>query len=193
MATLIKRYSNRKLYNTETSRYITLKGISELIDQGVSVQVIDNETGEDITSVALSQILVDSERSNSSVPGSLLSQLMGRGGDAIYGALKQGVSDASEGLEELQERVKRAIGNEPGDEGRRFGDWIAFSGPDFEQKIQGAVQRVFEVLDLPRHSDIERLNKNLERVAEALAKQEPEGSTATDSDEPNGDASRGTA
>ncbi len=193
MATLIKRYSNRKLYNTETSRYITLKGISELIDQGVSVQVIDNETGEDITSVALSQILVDSERSNSSVPGSLLSQLMGRGGDAIYGALKQGVSDASEGLEELQERVKRAIGNESGDEGRRFGDWIAFSGPDFEQKIQGAVQRVFEVLDLPRHSDIERLNKNLERVADAIAKQEPEGSTAVEPDEPDGDASRGTA
>ena len=188
MATLIKRYSNRKLYNTETSRYITLKGISELIDQGVSVQVIDNETGEDITSVALSQILVDSERSNSAVPGSLLSQLMGRGGDAIYGALKQGVSEASEGLEELQGRVKRAIGTESG-EGRRFGDWIAFSGPDFEQKIQGAVQRVFEVLDLPRHSDIERLNENLERVAAALAKQESE---AAGTDESDGKAPGGT-
>ena len=193
MATLIKRYSNRKLYNTETSRYITLKGISELIDQGVSVQVIDNETGEDITSVALSQILVDSERSNSSVPGSLLSQLMGRGGDAIYGALKQGVTDASEGLEELQERVKRAIGNEAGEDRRRLGEWIAFSGPDFEQKIQGAVQRVFEVLDLPRHSDIERLNKNLERVAAAIAKQESDDSTATDSDSPDENAPRGAA
>ena len=193
MATLIKRYSNRKLYNTETSRYITLKGISELIDQGVSVQVIDNETGEDITSVALSQILVDSERSNSSVPGSLLSQLMGRGGDAIYGALKQGVSDASEGLEELQERVKRAISSESGEDRRRFGDWIAFSGPDFEQKIRGAVQRVFEVLDLPRHSDIERLNKNLERVADAIAKQEGSDSTGKDSDTPNGNAPRDTA
>lgn len=169
MPTLIKRYSNRKLYNTETSRYITLKGIAELIDQGESVQVIDNESREDITSVTLSQILVDSERSNSSIPGSLLSQLMGRGGDAIYGALKQGVSDASEGFEELQEKVKRAIANESGDR-QRIGDWIAFSGPDFESKIQGAVQRVFEVLDLPRHSDIERLNKNLERVAEAISK-----------------------
>ena len=61
MAILIKRYANRKLYNTQTSRYITLKGIAELIESGREVRVIDNETGEDITSVTLSQILVDSE------------------------------------------------------------------------------------------------------------------------------------
>jgi len=54
MSVLIKRYANRKLYNTQTSRYITLKGIAELIDAGEDVRVIDNETGEDITNVALS-------------------------------------------------------------------------------------------------------------------------------------------
>ena len=62
MAILIKRYANRKLYNTDTSRYITLKGISELIEAGHEIRVIDNETGEDITSVALSQILVDDQK-----------------------------------------------------------------------------------------------------------------------------------
>jgi polyhydroxyalkanoate synthesis repressor PhaR len=86
MTTLIKRYSNRKLYNTETSRYITLKGIAELIEHGDEVRVIDNETGEDITSIALSQILVDSERSQRAVPGSVLSDLIQKGGDALYGA-----------------------------------------------------------------------------------------------------------
>jgi polyhydroxyalkanoate synthesis repressor PhaR len=49
----IKRYANRKLYNTATSRYITLKGIAELIEAGDEVRVVDNETGEDITSVTL--------------------------------------------------------------------------------------------------------------------------------------------
>ena len=62
MAILIKRYANRKLYNTQTSRYITLKGIAELIEADQEVRVIDNETGEDITSVALSQILVEPKR-----------------------------------------------------------------------------------------------------------------------------------
>ena len=62
MPVLIKRYANRKLYNTASSRYITLKGISELIREGHDIQVIDNETGEDITSIALSQILVDDQK-----------------------------------------------------------------------------------------------------------------------------------
>ena len=109
MTVLIKRYANRKLYNTDTSRYITLKGIAELIERGDEVRVIDNETGEDITSVALSQILVDSERTSRSVPGSLLSDLIHRGGDALYGALRKGVDDASEGIEDIQRNVRRAI------------------------------------------------------------------------------------
>ena len=69
----IKRYANRKLYNTETSRYITLKGIATLLEDGQEVEVIDNATGEDITGVTLSQILVDTERANREVPGNLLS------------------------------------------------------------------------------------------------------------------------
>ncbi|MFP6564765.1 MAG: polyhydroxyalkanoate synthesis regulator DNA-binding domain-containing protein, partial [Myxococcota bacterium] len=82
MPTLIKRYANRKLYNTRTSRYITLKGIAELIEVGEDVRVIDNETGEDITNVALSQILVGNERTGSTVSKTLLSELISRGGDA---------------------------------------------------------------------------------------------------------------
>jgi polyhydroxyalkanoate synthesis repressor PhaR len=175
MATLIKRYANRKLYNTQTIRYITLKGIKELIDEGEEVRVIDNETGEDITNVALSQILVDSERSNSDVSGSLLSQILGRGGDALYEALRKSVDDASENIGEFQERFRRFVGaDEEGrgtrrrHEGRSLSDWIAYASPDFEQMIQKSVERVFKILDLPRRSDIEALNRNLERVAEAV-------------------------
>lgn len=160
MATLIKRYANRKLYNTQTSRYITLKGIAELIDEGEEVRVIDNETGEDITNVALSQILVDSERSNSDVSGSLLSQILGRGGDALYDALRKSVDDASENFGDFQERVRKFVGTE---EARH-----RFAPPDFEQMVQKSMERVFKVLDLPRRSDIEALNRNLERVAEAV-------------------------
>lgn len=176
MAILIKRYANRKLYNTDTSRYITLKGIAELIDEGHEVRVIDNETGEDITNVALSQILVDSERSNTNVSGSLLTQILGRGGDALYDALRKGVDDASENLGDIQDRFRRFVGAEENDgetgrrrdSGRRLSDWIAYSSPDFEQILQGSMERVFKLLDLPRRSDIEALNRNLERVADAV-------------------------
>ncbi len=171
MPILIKRYANRKLYNTKTSSYITLKGIARLIDAKEAVQVIDNETGDDITSITLSQILVDSERSNSTVSDSLFSQLLERGGDVLYDALKKGVTDASGSLEELQEKMRRVIKREENRAGS-LGDWVSISTPEFEQKLQSAVQRVFEVLDLPRHSDIENLNRNLERVANAIERLE---------------------
>jgi polyhydroxyalkanoate synthesis repressor PhaR len=171
MTILIKRYANRKLYNTDTSRYITLKGIAELIEAGEDVRVVDNETGEDITSVALSQILVDSERESRSVPKTLLSDLIQRGGDALYGALRRGVGDASEGIEELQRNVRRLI-HPRDEEGKRLSDWIAYATPDFDRVIQTAVERVFRVLDLPRRSDIEALNENLQRVAEAVERLE---------------------
>jgi polyhydroxyalkanoate synthesis repressor PhaR len=171
MTILIKRYANRKLYNTDTSRYITLKGIAELIEAGEDIRVVDNETGEDITSIALSQILVDSERESRSVPKTLLSDLIQRGGDVLYGALRRGVGDASEGIEELQRNVRRLI-HARDEEGHRLSDWIAFATPDFDRVIQTALERVFKVLDLPRRSDIDALNQNLQRVADAVERLE---------------------
>jgi len=106
MTVLIKRYANRKLYNTESSRYITLKGISELVHEGTDIRVIDNETGNDITSVVLSQILVDDQRqtgdATQAVPGKILSELIQKGGDAIYDVFRRGVDDAHENIADLR-------------------------------------------------------------------------------------------
>jgi polyhydroxyalkanoate synthesis repressor PhaR len=167
MTVLIKRYANRKLYNTAISRYITLKGIAELIEQGEEVRVIDNETGEDITSIALSQILVDNERGGRAMPHSLLSNLIQRSGDALYSALKRSVDDASGGIGEIQRNVRRAIHSREEDAKRLRNVWSG-ARTELEELIQGAVERVFGALDLPRRSDIEVLNANLERVADAL-------------------------
>ena len=167
MSVLIKRYANRKLYNTQTSRYITLKGIAELIEASEDVRVIDNETCEDITSVALSQILVDHERSNSNASQTLLSGLISRGGDALYEALRRGVGDASEGIGGLQDNLRRLLKDRERD-ASKLGEWIAVSTPDFDDIVQGAMERVFKMLDLPRRGDIDALNANLQRVAKAV-------------------------
>jgi polyhydroxyalkanoate synthesis repressor PhaR len=161
---LVKRYANRKLYNTETSRYITLRGIQELIEDGREVRVLDNESGEDITSVALSQILVDSERTSSHVPGSVLSELIQKGGDALYSALRSRVGDAQEGMEELRRSVRRDIGQSE----REVSEFISESRENAENVIQRAVERVFERLDMPRRSDLAELNDKLDRVAKAI-------------------------
>ena len=179
MTVLIKRYANRKLYNTAISRYITLKGIAELIEQGEEVRVIDNETGEDITSIALSQILVDNERGGRAMPRSLLSNLIQRSGDALYSALKRSVEDASGGIGEIQRNVRRAIHSHEED-AKRLRDAWSGARTELDELIQGAVERVFGALDLPLRSDIEVLNANLERVADAL---EGLGRPAGDGDE----------
>jgi polyhydroxyalkanoate synthesis repressor PhaR len=184
MAILIKRYANRKLYNTQSSRYITLKGISELIDAGEEVRVVDNETGEDITNVALSQILVDSERSNRDVSRSLLSQLIERGGDVLYGAIRRGMDDASEGIGEIQDRFRKIVRNAE-TEGGRLGDWVAFSAPDFDHHVQNAVERVFKLLDLPRRSDVDALNRNLTKVAAAVERLEKAFAARSEAPEPD--------
>jgi polyhydroxyalkanoate synthesis repressor PhaR len=168
LTVLIKRYANRKLYNTQTSRYITLKGIAALVESGTDVRVIDKETGDDITNVALSQILLDNERSSSTGSQTLVSELISRGGDALYGALRRGMGDATGGIGELQKKVRRIIKNREHD-AAKLGEWIAVSTPDFDRVVENAMERVFKLLDLPRRKDIDALNQNLQRVADAVA------------------------
>lgn len=59
---IIKRYANRKLYDTSQSSYITLEEIAGLIRQGESIRIVDNRTKEDLTSVTLAQVLVEEEK-----------------------------------------------------------------------------------------------------------------------------------
>ena len=59
---LIKRYPNRKLYDTEAKTYVTLDQLTVLIQHGADVQVIDHETGEDLTNLTLTQIILEQEK-----------------------------------------------------------------------------------------------------------------------------------
>ena len=58
----IKRYSNRKLYDTSQSRYITLSELGELIRKGTNIEVIDNDTKADLTEVTLTQVLMTQQK-----------------------------------------------------------------------------------------------------------------------------------
>ena len=87
---VIKRYQNRKLYNTETKKYITLIGIADLIQQGIEIQVKDHLTGEDITAFTLTQIILDQEKKQSGLlSNSYLTQLIKIGSERIS-AFQQG-------------------------------------------------------------------------------------------------------
>jgi polyhydroxyalkanoate synthesis repressor PhaR len=202
MAILIKRYANRKLYNTESSRYITLKGIAKLLEEGEEVRVMDNESGDDITQVALSQILVDNQRAHENPSETLLSQILSRGGDALYGAIRKSVEDATDGLGEFQDRFRRIVNQaEPGFRVHSSFPWERRSGEggsspahphdpvdadavghstyqELDRMIRSTLVEVLESFELPRRRDIEGLTRNLERVAVALERLEKKSEAA---------------
>ena len=162
MAILIKRYANRKLYNTEASRFITLRGISELVREGREIRVVDNESGDDITPIILSQILVDDQkqaRDQDPVSGRVLSELIQRGGDALYGILRRSAGDVSENLNDARDGLNRWIENVPTDK---------MDPRELSRAVHESVERVMSVMDLPTRADLEALNKNLERLSSAL-------------------------
>src|SRR4030042_3850592 len=87
---VIKRYQNRKLYHTETKKYITLRGIADLIQQGIEIQVIDHSTGEDISALTLTQIILDQEKEQSGLlSNSYLTGLIRMGSERLT-AIQQG-------------------------------------------------------------------------------------------------------
>ncbi len=75
-AKVIKRYSNRKLYDTVESRYVTLDEIAEMVKKGVEVTIIDNRTKEDLTSVTLAQIVFEEEKKQNTMPLSVLRDII---------------------------------------------------------------------------------------------------------------------
>lgn len=81
---LIKRYANRKLYDTESKRYITLDGIAEMIRQQQEIKVIDHETGEDITALTQAQIIFEQERKlRSGIPRTVFTNIIQTGSDTL--------------------------------------------------------------------------------------------------------------
>ncbi len=78
---LVKRYSNRRLYDTQDSRYITLADLAEKIRQGEDAQVVDAKSGDDLTQATLTQIIMESRGAAKLLPVPLLTQLI-RLGDA---------------------------------------------------------------------------------------------------------------
>src|SRR5438067_13293268 len=82
---VIKRYTNRNLYDTVESRYVTLDEIAHMIKGGAEVKIIDNRSKEDLTSVTLAQIIFEEEKKRSQMPLGVLREIIRHGGEAVAG------------------------------------------------------------------------------------------------------------
>ena len=117
MAYVIKRYSNRKLYDTQESRYVTLEEIEEMIRGGKEISVVDASSGEDLTSVTLAQIILENERNHrAALPSAFLHQLI-KHGEAWQDFVQKSFKSSLESIMTSQREADRV-----------FREWSARSG-----------------------------------------------------------------
>lgn len=94
---VIKKYENRRLYDTTNSRYVNLEDVAAMVRQGIEVEVLDAKTGEDLTRLILTQIVVeDAKVRESALPLDVLRQLVLASGRASQEALSQYIRSVSE-------------------------------------------------------------------------------------------------
>jgi polyhydroxyalkanoate synthesis repressor PhaR len=176
---LIKRYPNRKLYDTTAKRYVTLEGIADLVRRGEEVQVVDYETGDDLTALTLAQIIFEEARQKSGLLSrALLAGLIRTGGDTLHylrrtfytslGAMRLFQEEIERRLDALEER-----GELSPEEARRLREELLASPAEphkdaasglLDRKLDGLLQR----LNVPTRADVERLQSQLEELNRKL-------------------------
>lgn len=106
-AKIIKRYQNRKLYDTDASCYVTLDEIAEMIQQGEEVTVVDNRNQKDITAATLTQIIFEKQkRSESPVPIATLRHIIQQGDGSFSSFLAKGPESQLDIVRSLENQVK---------------------------------------------------------------------------------------
>lgn len=107
---IIKKYANRRLYNTETSSYITLETLAQMVRQGRDFKVVDAKTGDDITRTVLTQIIVEEEaQGKNMLPVSFLRELIAMYGDNMQALMPQYLDASMEAFRRNQEQFRKAL------------------------------------------------------------------------------------
>jgi polyhydroxyalkanoate synthesis repressor PhaR len=142
---LIKKYANRKLYDTRTSRYVTLDGIAQLVRDGHDIRVVDRDNGNDLTQVTLSQIVLSEEKRGPA-------RLIDAGGEVLHDrgqALLDYVRKTLNVPTDLRQEVERRRG-------------------DLEGLADDTLERALRRLRIPTRRDIDRINERLDRISAQL-------------------------
>jgi polyhydroxyalkanoate synthesis repressor PhaR len=107
---VVKKYANRRLYNTESSSYITLDTLAEMVRGGRDFVVYDAKTGDDITRSVLTQIIVEEEsKGRALLPTGFLRQLIGFYGDSMQNMVPRYLEHAMASFARQQEQMRKAM------------------------------------------------------------------------------------
>lgn len=173
---VIKRYPNRKLYDSEAKKYITLDGIAELIRDGKEVQIMDHTTGEDLTAVTLTQIIFEREKKQGGfLPRSVLTGLVQAGGDTL-GTLRKTLASPLEMLRHVDEEIEKRVyglvrrGEIEEDEGATLLQKLLGRATNRDQPpyTESEIKYALEKHNVPTQDDLNALSKKIDALASAL-------------------------
>lgn len=165
----IKRYPNRKLYDTEQSRYITLDEIGAFLRDGGEVQVIDSKSGEDITAVTLAQVLLGEEKkARPAVPIQRLIGLLQTGGEFLQRTLSTPVSSLRD---EAEKTARRLMRGEHAEELREFVVSTHRAYDDVQRRVDERLQTVLATVRhlSPLQKEVDRLKSQVDELRERVA------------------------
>ena len=143
---LIKKYANRKLYDTRTSRYITLEGIAQLVRDGHEIKVVDNDQ-RDLTQVTLSQVVLEEEKRGPA-------RLVDAGGEMLH--------DRGQALLDYVRKTLNVPADIRHEVGRRR--------ENLESMADDAIEETLRRLRIPTRRDLDRVNERLDRISAQLKK-----------------------
>jgi polyhydroxyalkanoate synthesis repressor PhaR len=174
---VIKRYPNRKLYDTEAKRYVTLNDIATLIREGKEVQVVDHATEEDLTAVTLTQIIFEQEKQQAGfLPKSVLTGLVRAGGDTLN-SLRRSLTMPLDLLHYVDAEIDRRLqalinkGELAKDEGLRLRDKLLSPASRLSSSFLPDAEDLDKLLGdrgIPSRKELDRLNAQLEELSAKL-------------------------
>ncbi len=167
---IIKRYGNRKLYDTQLSRYVTLEEISQMVRRGEDIKVVDNKTKEDLTALTLTQIMVEEEKKKKNIlPLSLLKNLIQQGGGSIAELVQRGKDSFAFMRTEAEEQLLKLFekGHDAVEEGPALlKEWLFGQQKGLEQIQKRIDERIKLVLQ--RLTGLEELEKQIQELESRL-------------------------
>ncbi len=166
---LIKRYGNRKMYDTQTSRYVTLDNIGELVRGGDEVRIIDNDSGEDLTAVTFAQIIFEEAKRKNGLLGLPILRSVIQHGETALQEIMSSVDRGREAIESVRELAEKRV--------KALAESAGVQARDTRKQIESAEQSgrrlLSEILEMPQkqieqlqHRIDTQVRTSLERVTE---------------------------
>jgi polyhydroxyalkanoate synthesis repressor PhaR len=177
---VIKRYTNRKLYDTVESRYVTLDEIAEMIKAGAEVKIIDNRTKEDLTSVTLAQIIFEEEKKTSKMSLETLRDMIRHGGEVAQRFVEGTQAELRGRVEAVRAAAEQRVqsflrqGQQTSDKAKELvqasQEAVSALQKKVDERVRAAVESMSSLSEVRRSLDeiskrIEGLEKRLDEIA----------------------------